>query len=112
MLQIKGGYRRRYAYGGRGLFDTVTKLLGRAFTSSAAKTLGAKALTAATDAAVKGVEKGATKAVDHVVKKLTAPQKTQQKARFKAITQPKSNLHNLIAGSGIATIHDFVRTYK
>ena len=58
------------------------------------------------------VEKGATKAVDHVVKKLTAPQKTQQKARFKAITQPKSNLHNLIAGSGIATIHDFVRTYK
>ena len=112
MLKIKKDYRRKYVYGGRGLFDTVTKLLGRAFTSSAAKTLGSKALTAATDAAVKGVEKGATKAMDRVVNKLTAPKKTQQKVRFNAITQPKSNLHNLIAGAGIATIRDFVKSYK
>ena len=97
-------------YGGRGLFDTVTKLLGLAFTSSAAKTLGTKALTAATNAAVKGVEKGATKAVDHVVAKMTAPKK---RVRFNGIAKPpKSNLHNLIAGSGIATIRDFVKSYK
>ena len=112
-------------YGGRGLFDTVTKLLGRAFTSTAAKTLGTKALTAATNAAVKGVEKGATKAVDHVVAKMTAPKKKTipQKARFnnivtkmttpqKARKPPKSNLHNIISGSGIATIRDFVKSYK
>ena len=113
MLKTNTGYRRKYMYGGRGLFDTVTKLLGRAFTSTAAKTLGTKALTAATNAAVKGVEKGATKVVDRAVKKLTAPKKSQQKVRFNNIAKPpKSNLHNLIAGSGIATIRDFVKSYK
>ena len=57
MLTIEKGYARKYAYGGRGLFDTITGLVGRIFTSSAAKSLGNKAMSAATKAALKGVKK-------------------------------------------------------
>ena len=123
MLQTKKGYRRKYVYGGRGLLDTLTGLLGRAFTSSAAKTLGQKAVTAATSAAVKGVEKGAAKAVDHVVEKMTA--KRQPKSRPiqdlvarpstppKAMTsQQRSRLNNILSGSGIATVRSIVKRYK
>ena len=114
---MKRGYRRRYAVGGRGLFDTVANLAGRIFTSSAAKTLGSKAMSAATNAALKGVEKGASKAVDHVVDKVT------RKARKPNLSskpskppmssqQQQARLNNLISGGGIATIHDFVQRYK
>ena len=119
MLQTKKGYRRKYVYGGRGLLDTLTGLLGRAFTSSAAKTLGQKAVSAATSAAVKGVEKGAAKAVDHVVEKMTAKRRPIQDfvARpsppSKAMTsQQRSRLNNILSGSGIATVRSIVKRYK
>ena len=113
MLQIKKGYARKYAYGGRGLFDTITSLVGRAFTSSAAKSLGSKAMSAATNAALKGVEKGASKAVDHVVDKVTRPRrKPAQQSNVQRSKPQQTRLNNLISGSGIATIHDFVQRYK
>ena len=116
MLQTKKGYRRKYVYGGRGLLDTLTGLLGRAFTSSAAKTLGQKAVSAATSAAVKGVEKGAAKAVDHVVEKMTAKRRPIQDfvARpSKAMSsQQRSRLNNILSGSGIATVRSIVKRYK
>ena len=108
------GYRRRYAVGGRGLFDTVANLAGRIFTSSAAKTLGSKAMSAATNAALKGVEKGASKAVDHVVDKVT--RKARKPSKPSKLPMPsqqqQARLNNLISGGGIATIHDFVQRYK
>ena len=114
MLQTKKGYRRKYVYGGRGLLDTLTGLLGRAFTSSAAKTLGQKAVSAATSAAVKGVEKGAAKAVDHVVEKMTAKRRSIQDfvvhPSSKAMSsQQRSRLNNILSGSGIRSI---VKRYK
>lgn len=118
MLQTKKGYRRKYVYGGRGLFDTLTGLLGRAFTSSAAKTLGRKAVTAATSAALKGVEKGATKAVDHVVDKMTSKRQSihdfvQRTPHPKKIApHQQTRLNNIISGSGIVTIRDVVNRYK
>lgn len=115
MLQIKKGYARKYAYGGKGLFDTIASLAGRMFTSSAAKTLGSKAVSAATNAALKGVEKGASKAVDHVVDKVTRPRKRSKTPQQPSVQRKKPEqvrLNNLISGSGIKTIHDFVQRYK
>lgn len=57
MLKTKRSYARKYVYGGRGLFDAITNLAGRMFTSSTAKTLGSKAVSAAANAALKGDEK-------------------------------------------------------
>ena len=74
-MQTKHGYRRKYMYGGSRLLDTLTGEIGWAFTSSAAKTLGQKAVSAATSA----VEKGEAKAVDHV-DKMTS--KRRSKSRY------------------------------
>ena len=111
---MKRGYRRRYAVGGRGLFDAVANLAGRIFTSSAAKTLGSKAMSAATNAALKGVEKGASKAVDHVVDKVTRKaRKPNLPSKLPMLSQQQqARLNNLISGGGITTIHDFVQRYK
>lgn len=131
-LLIKHGYRRKYVVGGRGLFDTVANLAGRIFTSSAAKTLGSKAMSAATNAALKGVEKGASKAVDYMIDKATSKPRNlvkpsnptmtpHQQARLNNLISgnnstmtphQQARLNDLISGSGIATIHDFVRRYK
>ena len=37
MIVAKRGYKKRYAYGGSGIFDTIASLLTRIFTSGAAK---------------------------------------------------------------------------
>ena len=116
MLQTKRGYRRKYVYGGRGIFDTLSGLVGRVFTSSAAKTLGSKAMSAATSAALKGVEKGATKAVDHIVDKIsTKPihdfvQRTPPPKK-KMTPKQRTELNNIL-GSGISSIRDVVKHYK
>lgn len=112
-LVVNHGYRRKYAVGGRGLFDTIANLAGRVLTSSAAKTLGSKAVSAATNAALKGVEKGASKAVDHVVNRVTRKKKPQAPPiKSKRTSQQQVRLNNLISGGGIATIHDFVQRYR
>ena len=36
MILPRHGFKKRYAYGGSGIFDTITNLLMRMFTSSAA----------------------------------------------------------------------------
>ena len=37
MIVTKHEFKKRYAYGGSGIFDTIANLLMRIFTSSAAK---------------------------------------------------------------------------
>lgn len=74
-------------------------------------------MTAATNAALEGVEKGANKAMDHVIHKVGKKPKTKtlhQQARFNNISSSSKSkkLNNIISGSGIATIHDFVNRYK
>ena len=111
MLTIKKGYARKYAYGGRGLFDTG--LVGRVFTSSAAKSLGNEAMSAVTNAALKGVEKGATKAVDHVVDKVNRKHRKSTQQSFVQRNKPQQNrLNNLISGFGIKTVYDFVQRFQ
>ena len=44
MIITKHGFKKRYVYGGSGIFDTITNLLMRIFTSSAAKQIAPSAL--------------------------------------------------------------------
>ena len=44
MIVAKRGFKKRYAYGGSGIFDTIAGLLTRIFTSSAAKQIASSAM--------------------------------------------------------------------
>ena len=73
MIVPKHGFKKRYAYGGSGIFDTVVNFLTRMFTSSAAKQIASSALhvgkSVAKERARKALEAGKSAAVD-VGKKL------------------------------------------
>ena len=44
MIVTKHGFKKKYAYGGSGIIDTITNLLTRIITSSAAKQIASSAL--------------------------------------------------------------------
>ena len=73
MIVPKHGFKKRYAYGGSGIFDTMVNFLMRMFTSSAAKQIASSALdvgkSVAKEGAKKALEAGKSAAVD-VGKKL------------------------------------------
>ena len=62
------GFKKRYAYSGSGIFDTIANLLTRIFTSSAAKQITSSALdvgkSVAKERAKKALEVGKSTAVD------------------------------------------------
>ena len=68
MIVPKHGFKKRYAYGGSGIFDTIASLLMRMFTSRAAKQIASSALDVGKSVAKKGAKKaleaGKSAAVD------------------------------------------------
>ena len=44
MIVAKRGFKKRYAYGGSGIFDTIANFLARIFNSSAVKQIASSAL--------------------------------------------------------------------
>ena len=80
MLVPKHGFKKRYAYGGSGIFDIITNLLTRIFTSSAAKQIASSALdvgkSVAKEGAKKAIDVGKSTALDvgkKLVKKALTP---------------------------------------
>ena len=73
MIDSKHGFKKRYAYGGTGIFDTIANLLTRIFTSSTAKQIASSTLdvgkSVAKEGAKKALEVGKSTVVD-VGKKL------------------------------------------
>ena len=73
MIVTKLGFKKRYAYGCSGIFDSIANFLTRIFTSSAAKQIASSALdvgkSVAKEGAKKALEAGKSAAVD-VGKKL------------------------------------------
>ena len=57
MIVTKHGFKKRYVYGGSGIFDTITNLLARIFTSSAAKQIASSALDVGKSVAKEGAKK-------------------------------------------------------
>ena len=117
MIVAKRGLKKRYAYGGSGIFDTVASFLTRIFTSSAAKQIASSALdvgkSVAKEGAKKALEVGTTTATD-VGKKLVAKALTpKSKEILQKYTQPTTqsttqDINTLIDGSAVE-IQDLVK---
>ena len=110
MIVTKHGFKKRYAYGGSGIIDTITNLLTRIFTSSAAKQIASSALdvgkSVAKEGAKKALDVGKSAAVD-VGKKLVTKALTPK--ILQKYTEPKQqDINTLIDGSAIG-IQDLVK---
>ena len=57
MIVPKHGFKKRYQYGGSGIFDTVVNFLTRMFTSNAAKQIASSALDVGKSIAKEGAKK-------------------------------------------------------
>ena len=109
MIIPKQGFTKRYVYGGSGIFDSMTKLLMRIFTSKAAKQLASSALdvgkNVAKEGAKKALEAGKSAATDvgkKLVQKALAPKSKKILEKYTSQPQPQTqNVHSLIAGSSI-----------
>ena len=107
MIVPKQGFKKRYVYGGTGIFDSITKLLMRIFTSNAAKQLASSALdvgkSVAKEGAKKAIEVGKSAATD-VGKKLVQKALTPKSKKIlqKYTTQPQTqDINALIDGSAV-----------
>ena len=128
MLVFKNkGFVRKYAYGGRGLFDSIASLFSRFFTSDAAKAItssamdigkkaakevGKKALDIGKETAIKAapklIEKGINKALTPKAKNILQKYNLQidPKAVSTQLTEKaqgmldKYDINNLMMGSG------------
>ena len=85
MIVPKHRFKKRYVYGGSGIFDTITNFLTRIFTSSAAKQIASSALDVSKSVAKEGenkaLEAGKSAAVD-VGKKLVMKALTPKLKKF------------------------------
>ena len=80
IIITKHGFKKRYVYGGSGIFDTIANLLTRIFTSGAAKQIASSAMdvgkSVAKEGAKKALEAGKSTAMDvgaKLVKKALTP---------------------------------------
>ena len=117
MILPKHGFKKRHTYGGSGIFDTITNLLTRIFTSSAAKQIASTALdvgkSVAKEGAKKALEAGKNAVVDVGKKLATKVLTPKSKKILQKYTQPtkqstKQDINALIDGSAIA-IQDLVK---
>ena len=113
MIVSKHGFKKRYAYGGSGIFDTIANFLTRIFTSSSAKQIASSALDVAKEGAKKALEDGKCAVVD-VGKKLATKaltpksKKILQKYTQSTTQSTTQDINTLIDGSAIA-IQDLVK---
>ena len=117
MIVSKHGFKKRYAYGGSGIFDTITNLLTRIFTISAAKQIASSVLdvgnSVAKEGAKKAIDVGKSTAVDvgkKLVKKALTPKSKKILQKYtQPTTQPSTqDINTLIDGSAIE-IQDLVK---
>ena len=113
MIVVKRGFKKRYAYGGSGIFDTIANLLTRIFMSSAAKQIASSALdvgkSVAKEGAKKALEVGKSTAVDVGKKLVTKALTPKSKKILQKYTQPTTqDINTLIDGCAIG-IEDLVK---
>ena len=110
MMVTKHGFKKKYTYGGSGIFDTIANLLTRIFTSSAAKQIASSALdvgkSVAKEGAKKALEAGKSTAVDVGKKLVTKALTPKSKKIFQKYTEPATqsttqDINALIDGSAI-----------
>ena len=103
MIVPKHGFKKRYQYGGSGIFDTVVNLLTGMFTSNAAKQIASSALDVGKEGAKKALEVGKSAAVDvgkKLVQKALTPKSKKNLEKYTAPPQTR-DINTLIDGSAI-----------
>ena len=112
MIVARHGFKKRYTYGGSGIFDTIANFLTRIFTSSAARQIASSALdvgkSVAKEGAKKTLEVGKTAAVDAGKKLVTKALTPKSKTILQKYTEPTQDINALIDGGAIA-IRDLVK---
>ena len=113
MIVTKRGFKKRYVYGGSGIFDTITNLLARIFTSSAAKQIASSALDVgkrvAKEGAKKALDVGKSAVVDMGKKLVTKALNPKSKKILQKYTEPTTqDINTLIDGSAVE-IQDMVK---
>ena len=113
MIVNKHVFKKRYAYVGSGIFNTIANLLTRIFTSSTAKQITSSALnvgkSVAKEGAKKALEVGKSTAVDLGKKLVTKALTPKSKKILQKHTQPTTqDINTLIDGSAIG-IQDLVK---
>ena len=107
MIVPKHGFKKRYTYGGSGIFDTMVNFLTRMFTSSAAKQIASSALdvgkSVAKEGAKKALKAGKSAAVDVGKKLVQKALKPKSKKILQKYTTPLQtrDINTLIDGSAI-----------
>ena len=93
MIVTKHGFKKRYAYSGTGIFDTIANFLTRIFTSSAPKQIASSALdvgkSIAKEGAKKALEAGKSAAADVGKKLVTKALMPKSKKILKNIQNPQ-----------------------
>ena len=106
MIVPKHGFKKSYAQGGSGIFDTMVNFLTRMFTSNAAKQIASSAIdvgkSVAKEGAKKALEAGKSAAVDVGKKLVTKALTPKSKKILQKYTEPATrNISTLIDGSAI-----------
>ena len=117
MIVPKHGFKKRYAYGGSGVFDTIANFLARIFTSSAAKQIASSAVdlgkSVAKEGAKKALDVGKSAAVDVgkklVTKALTPKSKKILQKYTQSTTQPTTHDNNTLIDGSAIEIQDLVK---
>ena len=113
MIVNKHGFKKRYAYGGSGIFDTVANLLTRIFTSSAAKQIASSALDVGKSVAKEGAKKalkvGKGTAVDVGKKLVTKALTPKLKKILQKYTQPTTQDIDMLTDGSAIGIQDLVK---
>ena len=114
MIVFKRGFKKRYQYGGSGIFDTIASLLTRIFTSGVAKQITSSAMDVG-----KSIAKGAKKALEvgkntatdigkKLVTKALTPKSKKILHKYTTSKPATQDINSLIDGSAIA-VQDLVR---
>ena len=100
IIITKHGFKKRYVYGGSGIFDTIASLLTRIFTSGAAKQIASSAMdvgkSVAKEGAKKALEVGTSTATDIGKKLVTKALTPKSKKFYKNIQQQNLQRKTLI----------------
>ena len=97
MIVPRHGFKKRYAYGGSGIFDTMVNFLTRMFTSNAAKQIASSALdvgkSVAKEGAKKALEAVKSAAVDEGKKLVTKALTPKSKKKITKIYGARNAKH-------------------
>ena len=109
MIVTKHGLKKRYQYGGSGIFDTITKLL----TSSAAKQIASSALDVGKSIGKEGAKKALkvwkSAAVDAGKKLVTKALTPKSKKILQKYTEPEMRDINALIDASAIVIQDLVK---